>query len=529
MQPEIEAEISITDSAPEQERRRARVLSVVDKIIIVWLIVFASFAPHSIAVAQSSMALAVFFWLVRAVVRKKLELERTPVDYALLGFFAFTVLAAFFSVEPVQSIGKLRAASLFVVFYLFAQAVRSQRVARALICMVLISSAASVIYVTYQKVVGRGLRIDRIFEGSPLSVSFTLDGELTRISSGDILLRANKIDLRSLDDLSRAFEESYRKQLTRPDEKATVHLEFQRYELLLSLDIQPDAIAETVQRRGRDRFRAEVSPGREFRAMGFFHHPVTFAEVYQFIASLALGVLLGLKKKLSPVGALVALLTAGLVASLVFSATRAALIGFIASAIAMSLMLASRRVLALALIAAMVIIAAGAYVLPRTRGMQFLGLDDGSARWRKIVYRDGLRLVAEYPLFGVGMDSIKWHWREWNLFDSGRIPIGHFHSTPLQIAVERGLITLALYIAMMVIFFRMSFQLAKQLQRSDDWLLKGFSLGALGGLVGFNVSSLVHYNFGDSEVAMMLWFVMGLVATIKRQSDMQKGRGERRQ
>jgi len=36
------------------------------------------------------------------------------------------------------------------------------------------------------------------------------------------------------------------------------------------------------------------------------------------------------------------------------------------------------------------------------------------------------------------MDSIKKHWREWGLFDNGKIPVGHMHSNLLEIALERG-------------------------------------------------------------------------------------------
>jgi hypothetical protein len=41
-------------------------------------------------------------------------------------------------------------------------------------------------------------------------------------------------------------------------------------------------------------------------------------------------------------------------------------------------------------------------------------------------------------------------------------------------------------------------------------------LGALGGLVGFFVSGLVHYNWGDSEVIMIFYFVIGLVLALHR-------------
>jgi hypothetical protein len=38
----------------------------------------------------------------------------------------------------------------------------------------------------------------------------------------------------------------------------------------------------------------------------------------------------------------------------------------------------------------------------------------------------------------------------------------------------------------------------------------GILLGTLGALTGFLVSSLVNYNYGDAEVAMMFWFLMGV-------------------
>ena len=38
---------------------------------------------------------------------------------------------------------------------------------------------------------------------------------------------------------------------------------------------------------------------------------------------------------------------------------------------------------------------------------------------------------------------------------------------------------------------------------------RGILLGCLGGTVGFFASSLVHYNLGDQEVAMLFFMLMG--------------------
>jgi hypothetical protein len=53
--------------------------------------------------------------------------------------------------------------------------------------------------------------------------------------------------------------------------------------------------------------------------------------------------------------------------------------------------------------------------------------------------------------------------------------------------------------------------------------VRGVALGALGGLIGFFVSGLVHYNWGDSEVVMVFYFVMGLSLAINQivQGDVQ--------
>jgi uncharacterized membrane protein YuzA (DUF378 family) len=43
-----------------------------------------------------------------------------------------------------------------------------------------------------------------------------------------------------------------------------------------------------------------------------------------------------------------------------------------------------------------------------------------------------------------------------------------------------------------------------------DWRTLGILLGCLGGMIGFFSSGLVHYNLGDSVVAMIFFLLMGL-------------------
>jgi O-antigen ligase len=133
------------------------------------------------------------------------------------------------------------------------------------------------------------------------------------------------------------------------------------------------------------------------------------------------------------------------------------------------------------------------------------------------------------------MDSIKAHWREWDMFDHGRIPIGHMHSNLLQLALERGVPVLVLWLAMLGLYARLLWRLTRELRNkrvsnaashgpagnkpSVDlglWIDRGIVLGALGGLAGFFASGLVHYNWGDSEVVMIFYFIMGLSLAVRR-------------
>jgi hypothetical protein len=81
---------------------------------------------------------------------------------------------------------------------------------------------------------------------------------------------------------------------------------------------------------------------------------------------------------------------------------------------------------------------------------------------------------------------------------------------------------------MLIIYGRMLWLLLRR-DTVQDPLMRGLALGALGGLTGFVISGLVHYNFGDSEVVMIFYFIMGLTLTIKRlsraQSDYPSSRG----
>ena len=200
--------------------------------------------------------------------------------------------------------------------------------------------------------------------------------------------------------------------------------------------------------------------------------------------------------------------------------TRASWLAFLLSAFVIVTLGASRRTVLILVACALPLVFAGLFVLQQKRNVGFFDPKDDSIRWRETVQREGFQLLLSRPrhlLVGVGMDSIKHYWRQWGLFDNGRLPIGHMHSTPLQLALERGVPALLMWLTLLFIYARMLWRLVRS-RKVEGWIERGIALGALGGTVGFFASGVVHYNLGDSEVAMVFYFIMGLSLLVERES-----------
>ena len=52
--------------------------------------------------------------------------------------------------------------------------------------------------------------------------------------------------------------------------------------------------------------------------------------------------------------------------------------------------------------------------------------------------------------------------------------------------------------------------------QAGDASAHGLSVGIIGAFAGFVLSSLVNYNFGDSEVVLLVWWMMGAAVVLNR-------------
>ena len=503
------------DAIPETETvSKSSLMAWLDRAIVFWVFVLALAAPHSIAATQIAWLCGMAVWGARFLLRPRPRLPRTPVDFPLLGFLLLTVISSFLSYDPGVSLGKLRAASLFSIAYLVAGNVLRKRVLHLLVLTIIASCMINVFCTLGERVVGRGVRVEGVSENSPLraAVFVTADQreDPTPIQSGDTILEIDGRPLKNpealvatLDDPTYPPTDFLLAKIYRVE--WTPVLKIPRRRLLPGTTI--------LERLGV----ASWSPGREWRAAGFYGHYTTYAETLQLIASLALGLFIANVRKRKLHAVLLLLALAGMAGALLLTVTRASWVAFLLSAFVITLV-GTRRRTAIAVAAfAIPVVLIGLFVLQQQRNVGFYDRSDHSIIWRETVWREGFNLLRSKPrhlLVGVGMDSIKGHWREWGLFDQGRLPLGHMHSTPLQIALERGVPALVLWILFVAVYARMLLRLARR--RELDWIQRGLVLGALGGLAGFIASGMVHYNFGDSEVVMIFYFIMGLSLAVEQ-------------
>jgi O-antigen ligase len=483
-----------------------------DYAILATLFLFTFAAPISIAAAQFGWAVGLLFWLLRFFVFPRPQFYRTPIDYAMFAFFILTGISSFLSYEPMVSIGKLRAAMLFTIAYLFAENIRSARILRLLVVALMAATMLSALFTFAQYAVGRGVKVQGVRPDSPLKAARFVTRakmETNPILDGDTI---EEVDGQRIWNSEQLVAE-----LDRPSTEKTSKLKIYRFEWNPVLEIPRGKLLTGVTPEERLGIMSWTR-GRDRRAIGFFNHWTTYSESLQLLGSLAFGLFVALPLKRSKWSLILLLVLIAISGALMLTVVRASWLSFLISGVLIAALGLHWRTLIVIGACALPLVLAGTFILHQKRNVGFFDSRDDSIRWRQTVQREGLQLLVSNPrhlLVGVGMDSIKAHWRAWGLFDNGRLPMGHMHSDYLQIALERGVPALLAWLILMALYARMLWRSQRQISK-EDWVERGVLLGALGGLVGFMMSGIVHYNWGDSEVVMIFYLIMGLSLVVNR-------------
>ena len=144
------------------------------------------------------------------------------------------------------------------------------------------------------------------------------------------------------------------------------------------------------------------------------------------------------------------------------------------------------------------------------RMMSVFNLRDPSNRDRLAMMQTGAGIVRDYPLTGVGPNMVPRVYATYRPAAGVEAINPHLHNVPLQIAAERGLPAVAVWLWFVAV---LAVTLVR-LFRTDQERMLG--AGALAAVAGMLAAGLFEYNFGDSEFLMLFLVLITLPLAAER-------------
>src|SRR5664279_5148955 len=416
------------------EASKSRWTRFLDPVIFGLFLIFAMMLPHSIKGAERAWKIAFILWLLKLAI-ERLRPFKQPLVAPLLAYVTLSAVSTILSPDPYLSWDRMKLVCLVTVGVVFAQNLKRLSQVRWLVIVLILSGFGAAVYTGWQYSYGVGVRLAEFPSGSRLaSAGFQPD---------DIVTSFNGYTVHTPEQLIRAVER------TPFTARVTV-----RYLRGLGLDIgAATATPRDFALSGLGTASMKLDRGKPIRAKGTLGHRVVFAEMLMQLGCLAWCMLLSGQPGRRGLRVLTGVIFLSLTATLVATETRAALVGLAFGCFIALFILAGKRTrIWVAAVLAVLMICAGLWI-HHSRGINWTSTNDIGTQFRILIWKDGLRLVRQHPWFGVGMETVRIHWLEWNIrgFIQFHV-IGNFHSTPLQIAVERGLTTLAAWIWFVVAY-----------------------------------------------------------------------------
>jgi O-antigen ligase len=463
---------------------------------------YSIFAPHSIAGAEIALGPVGIGLLWRLLVTRRTGLRRSPLDLPILLFIVWTVLSSLLSTEPHISIPKLQAVAVILMFYL-ARAFITRRTAVFLVALMITSGVAGVAWSMIDLARGRGVLIEELSSDSPF--------QEFQIGAGDAVWRVNGARISSVQEI----DEAIKRTATGARLPVSIIVKGEHGE-------RPGfVVTDEMKARPSPSGIKSTGPTHRFRASGWTRHYETFSETLQILAQLSLGLALAHLGRGSSRRIIIALAfaaTALLTIGIVLTAMRTALVAFAIGATIIALRSTRGRARLIVAMTIALLLLLGALAVWHTRPSGALVFEDDSSTLRLRVARVGVSRIMVHPFFGHGMDAVQNHWTEWGFPGTDMI---HLHSTPLQLAFDRGLPALLFWLWIMAAGWMTAARAEKLFRDFTDANCHGLLLGATGAIAGFFASSLVNYNFGDAEVILVFWWLMGIVVSVMQNAKLK--------
>ena len=237
------------------------------------------------------------------------------------------------------------------------------------------------------------------------------------------------------------------------------------------------------------------------RPEGAMSHYMTYSGLLMLvICAAAARLIFGRRGRLWP-----ALVMPALVVALALTLGRSAWIG---ASVAIALLLALkdlRLTVLLPIFIAMLFVIAPNTVSKRV--MSIFDVQEPTNQDRLAMIEIGARIVHDHPLTGVGPNMVPRVYAQYRPDYAINTVNPHLHNVPLQIAAERGLLALAVWLWFIVFLLVEHARLFRKAISSDDKVPAAAALVAVAAMLA---AGLFEYNFGDSEFLMLFLVLVTL-------------------
>jgi putative inorganic carbon (HCO3(-)) transporter len=144
----------------------------------------------------------------------------------------------------------------------------------------------------------------------------------------------------------------------------------------------------------------------------------------------------------------------------------------------------------------------------RERASEVFDLQAASNVTRSRIWQANLDMIQDQPLFGWGYGNYKQFRAPYYASYPGADTDAHAHNMYLQIGAESGLVGLCAFLVLIAVVLGKGWQIYAGLTTEP---LKSCALGILLSVFGFLIGGLTQHNFGDAEVVIVLWAVLGVL------------------
>ena len=192
--------------------------------------------------------------------------------------------------------------------------------------------------------------------------------------------------------------------------------------------------------------------------------------------------------------------------SLLLNLSRQTWFGFLIALIFLVFFWRKKILLLIPIMLLVIYVASPLSVQQRTKSM--LSGEDRTFTMRTALWKGGWKIFKDYPLTGCGFRCV-------DLVNSQYPdPTGYIarfrgmHNNLIQVAVDTGILGVTAWLGIWFYFFRFLYHKAITLEKNanERWVI----LGSAAAMLAFLAAGFFETNFYDSEVAMLLYFIMAL-------------------